>query len=194
MNDGIWLFTRNGNVCHRAYRRIALGTATLLAVVGALLAGGWLNAAQAEPGGVRLFDISSPVVWGITSSEFVRVCLVGAAVQRTGDVTDWTIRFLSQDGETFLTKEVRVPQEGFQCVDTTLADLLNGGREVEPTGRVQFALRISPTDPVLPERLWETFGGNVYSIETIDALTGATSVRSPKIPMAHNFVLLKKDV
>jgi hypothetical protein len=112
-----------------------------------------------------------------TSSELVRVCVVGAAVQPLGDVTNWEIRFSSPEGETFLTREVRVPREGFQCVDTTFADLLNGGRVVEPTGRLQFALRTKPTDPLPePEIIWDIVGSNTYSIETID-LTGATKVR-----------------
>jgi hypothetical protein len=70
------------------------------------------------------------------------------------------------------------PEQGFRCVDTTPEDLRLAGLEPEPSGRLQFGLRIAAAEQVsVPDQETEklSLGGLGYhSVETIDVLSNAT--------------------
>jgi hypothetical protein len=118
---------------------------------------------------------SIKTISAITPSEMVRVCLLGWITRPPSVAIDWQIGFFDAEGETVLTKETRVPQQGFRCVDTHAEELTGAGLAPEPSGRLQFGLRISPEGGVplypqpQPEKL--TINGKVYhSVETINVL------------------------
>jgi hypothetical protein len=121
---------------------------------------------------------SYATAWGITDVEIVRVCLVGVVTRPASATTQWKVEVFGPDGETILGKRVRVPQQGFRCVDTTPEELRSAGVVPEVSGRLSFGLRVALEElvPLLGEEQREniTFGGNgsyVNSVETINVHT-----------------------
>lgn len=118
--------------------------------------------------------------WALTPSEMMRICLVGLVTTPTSAAIDWEIAVFDADGATLLSKEVRVPQQGFSCVDTTAEELRLAGLEPEASGRLQFGLQIALQELVTlverekPEKIVVT-GNEIHSVETIKTLTGETT-------------------
>jgi hypothetical protein len=143
---------------------ITLGAAVLMTVLCALVLTERSRPAYAQlPRRVNATTLS-----GITRSELLRVCL-GSEAQ-----AGWRplLQFATSDKNVgALTKELPVAGR-FGCVDTTPDELALAGFEVEPTGRVQFQLRI--------EKLPEDAHG---SVEIVDALTGETKVHQAAIAL-----------
>ena len=123
-------------------------------------------------------NCSVKFTWAITPSEMMRICLVGLVTSPPSAAIDWEIAVFDADGATLLSKEARVPQQGFSCVDTTAEELRLTGLEPEPSGRLQFGLQITPKGwerkITITEKL-SVNGAAKHSVETINTLTGETT-------------------
>jgi hypothetical protein len=86
----------------------------------------------------------------------VRICLAGLVTSPPSAATNWAVEALRSDGELVQATEVRVPQNGFRCVDTTHEELRLAGFEPEPSGRIQFGLQVALQQLVPLDASWET--------------------------------------
>ena len=135
--------------------------------------------------------IQTKTTWAITPSEMMRICLVGLVTSPPSAAIDWEIAVFEADGATLLSKEARVPQQGFSCVDTTAEELRLTGLEPEPSGRLQFGLQITPKgwgrQITITEKL-SVDGDAKHSVETINMLSGETT-NSHRFSSAADLVL-----
>ena len=116
--------------------------------------------------------------WGITQTDFARVCIANPNQSR-GQGDDILLRsVISFDVQARerIERELRIPVGEVRCTDVTPEQLVTAGAVPESTGRVNFVLTLSAFNDVNSRAISAGQNLPIGSIETIKRATGQTRI------------------